>query len=70
MDQENPAHLKQYNADWKRKRMNKNIAFYSFEVIVLDKVGRIKFFGVTLANELKWNADIGNICTKANRTIG
>ena len=26
--------------------------------------------GVTITNDLKWNTHVGNICTKANRTLG
>ena len=27
-------------------------------------------FGVTITNGLRWNTCVGNICTKANRTLG
>ena len=30
----------------------------------------IKYLGVTITNDLKWNSHISNICTKANRTHG
>ena len=30
----------------------------------------IKYLGVTITNDLKWNTHISNICTKANRTTG
>ena len=30
----------------------------------------IKYLGVTIANDLKWNTHVSNICTKANRTLG
>ena len=30
----------------------------------------IKYLGVTITNDLKWNTHISNICTKANRTLG
>ena len=29
----------------------------------------IKYLGVTITNDLKWNTHISNICTKANRTL-
>ena len=29
----------------------------------------IKYLGVTITNDLKWNMHISNICTKANRTL-
>ena len=31
---------------------------------------KIKYLGVTITNDLKWNTHVSNICTKANRTIG
>ena len=30
----------------------------------------IKYLGVTITNDLKWNTHVSNICTKANRTLG
>ena len=30
----------------------------------------IKYFGVTVTKELKWNTHVRNVCTKANRTFG
>ena len=30
----------------------------------------IKYLGVTITNDLKWNTHISNICTKANITLG
>ena len=30
----------------------------------------IKYLGVTITNDLKWNTHISNICTKAYRTLG
>ena len=43
------------------KRINKT---------VLENVDSIKYVGVTITNDLKWNTHINNICTKANRTLG
>ena len=37
---------------------------------VLENVDNIKYLGVTITNDLKWNTHISNICTKANRTLG
>ena len=34
------------------------------------RVDNIKYLGVTITNDLKWNTHISNICTKANRTLG
>ena len=36
----------------------------------LENVDSIKYLGVTITNDLKWNTHITNICTKANRTLG
>ena len=37
---------------------------------VLENVDNIKYLGVTITNDLKWNTHISNICTKSNRTLG
>ena len=40
------------------------------EGTVLENVESIKYLGVTITNDLKWNTHISNVCTKANRTLG
>ena len=52
------------------KRINKIKASYTLEGTVLENVDSIKYLGVTITNDLKWNTHINNICTKANRTLG
>ena len=52
------------------KRINKIEASYTLEGTVLENVDSIKYLGVTITNDLKWNTHIYNICTKANRTLG
>ena len=52
-----------------RKLTNKIQASYTLESTVLENVENIKFLGVAITNDLKWNTHITNICTKANRTI-
>ena len=37
---------------------------------VLDNIENIKYLGITITNDLKWNTHASNICTKANRTLG
>ena len=59
----------QYNADYKETDQ-KDHASYSLEGTVLEKVEKIKYLGVTITNDLKWNTHVSNICTKANRTLG
>ena len=53
-----------------RKRMKKINASYSLEGTVLDNVEKIKYLGVTMTNDLKWNTNVSNIWRKANRTLG
>ena len=53
-----------------RKHLNKIQASYSLEGAVLENVDNIKYLGVTITNDLKWNTHISNICTKANRSLG
>ena len=45
-------------------------AFHTLEGTVLENVDNIKYLGVTITNDFKWNTHISNICTKANRTLG
>ena len=58
----------QYNADYKEMDQTIN-ASYSSEGTVLDNVEKIKYLGVTITNDLKWNTHVSNICTKANRNM-
>ena len=53
-----------------RKRIKKINASYNLEGTVLDNVESIKYLGVTITNDLKWNTHVSNICTKANRNLG
>ena len=53
-----------------RKRIKKINASYSLEGMVLENVEKIKYLGVTITNDLKWNTHVSNTCTKANRTLG
>ena len=53
-----------------RKRIKKINASYSLEGTVLENVEKIKYLGVTITKNLKWNTHVSNICTKANRTLG
>ena len=40
------------------------------ERTVIENVESIKYLGVTIANDLRWNTHVSNIFTKANRTLG
>ena len=53
-----------------RKHLNKFQASYTLEGTALENVDNIKYLGVTITNDLKWNTHISNSCTKANRTRG
>ena len=53
-----------------RKQIKQINAVYSFEGRVLENVDNIKYLGVTISKDLKWNTHVSNICTKANRTLG
>ena len=51
------------------KRINKIEASFTLACIVLETVDSIKYLGVTITNDLKWNTHFTYICTKANRTL-
>ena len=51
------------------KRSRKTQANYTLEGTVLENVKSIKYLVVTITNDLKWNTNISNVCTKANRTL-
>ena len=52
-----------------RKRIKKIHASYTLEGIDLGNVERIKYLGVTITSDLRWNTHVCNVCTKANRTL-
>ena len=53
-----------------RKHSNKIRASYTLEGKVIENVDNIKYLGVTITCDLRWDTHISNICTKANRTLG
>ena len=53
-----------------RKRVTKNHTTYSLEGSILETVSSIKYLGVTITSDLKWNKHVGNICLKASRSLG
>ena len=53
-----------------RKRIKQINASYNLERTVLDNLKNIKYLGVTITNDLKWNTHVSNSCTKTNRTLG
>ena len=52
------------------KKHNKIQASYTLEGTVLENVESIKYLGVTITSDLKWNSHVRNVCSKANRTLG
>ena len=53
-----------------RKRTNKIEASYTLESTVFQNVDSIKYLGVIITRDLRWNTHISNMCTKAKRTLG
>ena len=53
-----------------RKRIKKIHASYTLAGTELENVESIKYLGVTIKNDLRWNTHVRNVCTKANRTLG
>ena len=53
-----------------RKRIKKIHASYTLEGTNLENVESIKYLGVTISSDLRWNTHVSNVCTKANRTLG
>ena len=54
----------QFTADY--KEMDKKIrASYTLEGTVLDNVENIKYLGITITNDMRWNTHVSNICIMA-----
>ena len=53
-----------------RKRIKKIHASYTLEGTDLENVESIKYLGVTITSDLRWNTHVSSVCTKANRTLG
>ena len=53
-----------------RKRIKKIHASYTLEGTNFENVESIKYFGVTITSDLRWNTHVSNVCIKANRTLG
>ena len=52
-----------------RKRIKKIHASYTLEGADFENVESIKYLGVTITSDLRWNTHVSNNCTKANRTL-
>ena len=53
-----------------RKQITKIHASYTLGGTDLENVESIKYLGVTITSDLRWNTHASNVCTKANRTLG
>ena len=53
-----------------RKRSKTIHASYTLEGTDLENIESIKYLGVTITSDLRWNAHVSNVCTMANRTLG
>ena len=49
-----------------RKQIKKINAVSSLEGTDLENVDNIKYLGMTISNDLKWNTHVSKVCTKAN----
>ena len=52
-----------------RKRIKKIHASYTLEGTDLENVESIKYLGVTITSDLRWNTHVSNVCTKAKGTL-
>ena len=52
-----------------RKQIKKIDASYILEGTDLENVESIKYLGVTITSDLRWNTHVSNVCTKANRIL-
>ena len=60
----------QYDAADKKKKTDKKIhASYTLGGTNLENVESIKYLGVTITSDLRWNTHVSNVCTKANRPL-
>ena len=50
-----------------RKRIKK---IHTLEGTDIENVESIKYLGVTITSDLRWNTHVSNVCTKANRNLG
>ena len=53
-----------------RKLIKKIHASYTLQGTDIENVESIKYLGVTITSDLRWNTHVTDVCTKANRTLG
>ena len=54
----------------KRKRFKKIHASYTLEGTDLENVESIKYLGIIITSDLRWNTHVSNVCTKAKWILG
>ena len=54
----------------KRKWVKKTNASCTLERTVLENAEKIKYLGITITNDLKWNTYCSSICTKTFKALG
>ena len=59
----------QYDAADKKMDQEEPCFIYTLEGTDLENVESIKYLGVTITSDLRWNTHVSNACTKANRTL-
>ena len=59
----------QYDAADKKKKTDQEDP-YTLEGTDLENVESIKYIGVTITSDLRWNTHVSSACTKANRALG
>ena len=53
-----------------RKRIKESHASYTIEGTDLENVESIKYLGITITSDFRWNTHVSNVCTKANGILG
>ena len=60
----------QYDAADKKTDQEEPCFFFTLDGTDFENVESIKYLGVTITNDLRWNTHVSNVCTKANRKLG
>ena len=53
-----------------RKWIKKIHTSYTLEGTDLENIESIKYLGVTITSDFRWNTHVSSVCTKANRNLG
>ena len=55
---------------WQENGSRRSMLYIPWRELILENVESIKYLGVTITSDLRWNTHVSNVCTKANRTLG